>query len=105
MTCYTVIIIVTLYIVFVLPRLYGIKNIEEYNPRLIPVITVFGVVGVVSLLVAIWPVWGWTSLVIFFLMWKGFFEVEMFLPDGDLGGLLFILVNLLAVFSYKIIGH
>lgn len=66
---------------------------------------VFGVMAVICLLIAIWPVWGFTSLIIFFLLWKGFFEISTFLPGGDFGGILFIIINVLAVFSYKIIEH
>lgn len=105
MVCYTVIIVLTLYISFVLPHLYKVESVEEYNPKLIRVATVFGVIAVVTLLIAIWPVWGWTSLLIFFFLWKGFFEVSAFLPGGDIGGVLFVLVNVLAVLSYKIIDH
>lgn len=103
--CYSVIIVLTLFISFVLPHVYKIENVEDYNPRLIPIATVFGVVAIICLLIAIWPVWGYTSLLVFVLLWKGFFEVSAFLPGGDLGGILFVLVNVLAVFSYKVIEH
>jgi hypothetical protein len=89
----------------VLPHYYKVDDVEEYNPKLIRVATVFGVAAVISLLIAIWPVWGYTTLLIFFFLWKGFFEISMFLPGGDIGGVLFILVNVLAVMSYKIIDH
>jgi hypothetical protein len=105
MACYSVVIILTVFISFVLPLVYKIENVEEYNPRLIPIATVFGVVAVISLLVAIWPVWGYSSLLIFVLLFKGFFEVSVFLPGGNLGSVLFIMANALAVFSYKIIDH
>lgn len=105
MVCYTVIVVLTIYISFVLPHVYKVDNVEDYNPKLIKVAAVFGVMAIICLLIAIWPVWGWTSFVIFFLLWKGFFEVSTFLPGGDLGGILFIGVNVLAVLSYKIIEH
>ena len=67
---------------FIMPRISGIDDIEEYNPKLAAVGAAVGVVSVISLIVAIWPVWGWWSLPIFITLWKGFFGVSMFLPGG-----------------------
>lgn len=86
-----------------LPVFFGVKDIEEYNPKLIPIGAVTGVVAVVSLLIAIWPVWGWTSILIFLSLWKGFFAMSAFLPGGQLGNLLFLLINTLTIFSFYII--
>jgi hypothetical protein len=52
---------------------------------LIPVGAVFGFVGVITLLISIWPIWGFTSLLIFIVLWKGFFELGTLLPGGNLG--------------------
>ena len=70
MAGYTMIIMLILYSSIILPYCFGIKSIEEYNPKLIPIGAVVGVISVISLLVAIWPVWGFTSLLIFISMWK-----------------------------------
>lgn len=85
MAGYTAIVMLILYTSFVLPIFYGVKSIEEYNPKLIPIGAVVGVVAVVSLLVAIWPVWGFTSLPIFIALWKGFFSLSVFMPGGKIG--------------------
>lgn len=102
---YTIIVLLIIYITFVLPVFFGVKDIEEYNPKLIPIGAVTGVVAVVSLLIAIWPVWGWTSILIFLSLWKGFFAMSAFLPGGQLGNLLFLLINTLTIFSFYIIQH
>ena len=85
MAGYTALVLLILYTSFVLPLLYGITSIEEYNPKLIPVGAVVGVVAVISLLIAIWPVWGFTSLPIFIALWKGFFSMSVFMPSGKIG--------------------
>ena len=99
------IILLILYTSFYLPLVYGIKNIEEYNPKLIPVGAVAGVIAIVSLLIAIWPVWGFTSFLIFIALWKGFFSISLFLPSGQLGNILFILINTGIVLSFYVIEH
>jgi hypothetical protein len=89
MAGYTIIIMLILYTSFVLPYIYKIKSIEDYNPKLIPIGAVIGVISVISLLIAIWPVWGFTSVLIFIAMWKGFFCLPTFLPVGVIGILFF----------------
>jgi hypothetical protein len=84
-----------MYTSLVLPYIYKVKSIEEYNPRLIPIGAVIGVISVLSLLIAIWPVWGFTSFLIFISLWKGFFGLSVFLPSGPLGTNVFILGDLL----------
>lgn len=85
MAGYTIIVMLILYSSIILPYIYKVKSIEEYNPKLIPVGAVVGVISVISLLIAIWPVWGFTSLLIFIAMWKGFFSLPAFLPAGPVG--------------------
>lgn len=85
MAGYTMIVMLILYTTFILPIFYGVKSIEEYNPKLIPVGAVVGVIAVISLLIAIWPVWGFISFPIFITMWKGFFGLAVFLPAGKFG--------------------
>jgi hypothetical protein len=92
-----------LYITLVLPIFYGVKDIEEYNPKLIPIGAVTGVVAVISLLIAIWPVWGWTSLLIFLSLWKGFFSLSIFLPGGQFGNFLFLIINSGTILSFYLI--
>lgn len=61
--------------------------------------------AVISLLITIWPVWGFTSLLIFVALWKGFFAMSIFLPGGHVGNLLFLLINAGTILSFYIIEH
>jgi len=94
-----------LYTSFVLPRMSGVTNIEDYNPKLVSVGAAVGVVSVISIIIAIWPVWGGWSLLIFISIWKGFFSISVFLPGGDFGNVLFLLINGGTVLSFYIIEH
>jgi hypothetical protein len=85
MAGYTIIVMLILYTSIILPYCYKVKSIEEYNPKLIPIGAVVGVISVISLLIAIWPVWGFTSLLLFIALWKGFFSLPAFLPVGPIG--------------------
>jgi hypothetical protein len=105
MAGYTIIILLILYTTFILPVFYGVNDIEEYNPKLIPIGAVSGVIAVISLLIAIWPVWGFSSILIFLSLWKGFFGMSVFLPGGQIGNLLFLLINAGTVLSFYIIEH
>ena len=105
MAGYTIIGLLILYTTFVLPVFFGVKEVEDYNPKLIPIGAVAGVVAVVSLLIAIWPVWGFSSILIFVCLWKGFFGISVFLPGGQLGNFLFLLINSGTILSFYVIEH
>ena len=111
MAGFTMSIFLVLYSAIVIPYLYGV-NVEEYNPKLISIGTVTGVIAIISLLITIWPVWGWTSLLIFLALFKGFMSLAVLLPSDNLGNfyyilgtVLFILINLSAVMSFYLIEH
>lgn len=105
MAGYTIIISIMLFATFIMPRIAGTNDIEEYNPKLVPIGAVVGVISVISLIIAIWPVWGWWSLLIFISLWKGFFGLSVFLPGGNLGQILFVLINAGTVLSFYVIEH
>jgi len=105
MAGYTIIISLMLFTSFIMPRIAGTSNVEEYNPKLVSVGAAVGVVSIISIIIAIWPVWGWVSLPIFICLWKGFFSFSDFLPGGDIGNILFILINLGTVLSFYVIEH
>ena len=105
MTGYTMIVCLMVFSTFIMPRIAGTSDIEEYNPKLVPIGAAVGFISVISLIIAIWPVWGWWSLLIFIVLWKGFFGLSVFLPPGDLGNALFLLINAGSVLSFYIIEH
>lgn len=102
---YTIIVSLMVFTTFIMPRIAGTDNVEEYNPKLVSVGAVVGLVSVISLIIAIWPVWGWLSLLIFISLWKGFFGLSVFLPPGDFGNALFLLINTGTVLSFYYIEH
>jgi hypothetical protein len=71
-----------LYVCFVLPMVFKITNVEDYNPKLITVGATAGAVAILTLLIAIWPVWGFTSFWMFGILWKGFWELASLMPRG-----------------------
>lgn len=105
MTGYTIIVSLMIFTTFIMPRISGTSDIDEYNPKLVSIGAVVGFIGVISLIIAIWPVWGWWSLLIFISIWKGFFGLSVFLPSGDFGNALFMLINTGTVFSFYWIEH
>jgi uncharacterized membrane protein HdeD (DUF308 family) len=102
---YTFLVALMLFASIIMPRIAGTSDIEEYNPKLVPIGAVVGFVSVISLIIAIWPVWGWWSLLIFISIWKGFFGLSVFLPGGDIGNTLFLLINAGTVLSFYFIEH
>lgn len=103
-------VMLILYTTFVLPMWFGVNSVEEHNPKLIPIGAIIGFISVISLLIAIWPVWGFYSLLIFICIWKGFFSISVFLPSGNLGiyknylgNFMFIAINTGTVLSFYII--
>ena len=105
MTGYTIIMCLMIFSSFIMPRISGITNIEEYNPKLVSIGAVVGLVSVLSLIVAIWPVWGWWSLLIFLFLWKGFFSLAVFLPGGDIGNMIFLALVTCMILSFYVIEH
>ena len=105
MSGYTIIVCLMIFSSFIMPRISNTTNIEEYNPKLVSIGAVVGLVSVISLIVAIWPVWGWWSLVIFIFLWKGFFSLSVFLPGGDIGNFIFLVILTGTVLSFYIIEH
>jgi hypothetical protein len=102
---YTIIFSLMIFTSFIMPRIAGTNNIDEYNPKLVSVGAAVGVISVISILIAIWPVWGWWSFPIFISLWKGFFSMSVFLPGGDIGNVLFLLLNIGTVLSFYVIEH
>lgn len=84
MAGFTMSIFLVLYSAIVIPYLYGV-NVEEYNPKLISIGTVTGIISIISLLITIWPIWGWTSILIFLALFKGFMSLAVLLPSDNIG--------------------
>lgn len=77
---FTSITIITIYVCFGLPSLYDIHNVEEYNPNLIKVGAALSGLSFLSIMGALWPVWGMYSIALLFILRKGFYAVCDILP-------------------------
>lgn len=104
-TGYTIMVMFIIYTTFVLPNCMGVNSVEDYNPKLISVGLVVSIISILSLLVAIWPIWGFTSILIFIALLKGFFALQVFLPAGNFGNILFFVITTGSVLSFYIIDH
>lgn len=90
---YATIVSMTIFTMFIMRKVLGTDNIENC-PRLLMFGSFASLVTLVSLTIAIWPVWSWFSPLITIIIWKGFFGIPVFLPEGNLGKVLSLLINL-----------
>eukprot|EP00347_Sterkiella_histriomuscorum_P020286 403338390 len=93
-----------LYMTVYLPYIKRInEDFETYCPQLIPVVTVIGIVSFFSLLIALWPIWGWLTPIMMFILFMGYTMLLMFLPGGFLGTIIFwIMMFAMATVSHLI---
>jgi len=52
-----------------------------------------------------WPVWGWLTPILMFVIWMGGMMFMSFLPGGHIGSLLFWAIMLFLVFMSHLIPH
>jgi len=53
---------------------------EEYSPRAIPFATCCGLVGIISFIVSFWPIWGFLTFPIVFVLFMGMLHFAHFVP-------------------------
>ena len=86
-----------------------IKGIEEpldtYVPKAVPVMSLVGVICTVLFFFALWPVWGFLTLLLQFAFFMGFISASHFLPSGHLGSVLMFLIFIGAFFTSELIPH
>lgn len=71
------------YLAFYLPRFKGIKDSsawDVYCPRVIPTMTVIGIIDGLLFIRASWPVWGFLSPLIMGIVWLGTLFSLHFIP-------------------------
>merc|ERR1740121_2186267 len=86
-----------------------IKGIQDpwdnYVPKVIPVMAIVGISTAALFFFALWPVWGFLTLVIQFVFFLGFLNVGHFLPGGTLGSILMFVIFFGAFFTSEMIPH
>lgn len=98
--------IVAIYVAIVMPYFLKIKeDVETYNPRVIYIASISGFISFFSLIITVWPIFGWYSVPLVFLMFIGYINTNHFLPNNSIGSLLFCLIFLGAFFTHLIIEH
>ena len=93
---------ISVYATFLTP---SFDDLEITSPRLIPAATIFGFICFNSTLIAIWPVWGWYSPPMLVTMMMGYLMVGTFLPKGNLGSGLYLVMLVGSFFSSRFIPH
>jgi hypothetical protein len=78
---------------------------DDYCPNMIPMATIFGLLGMTSLIISVWNVWGWLSFPIIFTIKWGFIMTVHIAPGGFLGSVTFIFILISILVSGHLIDH
>lgn len=98
LTCLGINFSVTLFILY-LNYAKGIRNYEEYSSAITPMSATAGFIGFLSFIVAIFPVYGFLSLVIVPVLAFGIMMFSAFIPfRGELNVFFLFLIMLLLVY-------
>ena len=92
----------TIYAAFVMPNF---DDAEVVAPRLIPTMTLIGFISYNSLMIAMWPVWGWYTIPILFIMFMGYLMAGSFMPKGKIGSIAFLMLLIGSGISSNYIPH
>merc|ERR1719456_1681544 len=84
----------------------GIENPwDKDNPKVIPTMAVVGVLTCCLFFFALWPVWGFLTLLIQLVFFLGFINAGHFLPGGAAGSVLMFVIFFGAFFTSELIPH
>jgi len=81
--------IAILIFVSVIMPMKGMEADINEVPKLIPVMSICGILLPLFLMLAIWPVWGFLSPIYIFVLCFGYIFALSFLPGGKFGTLVF----------------
>ena len=88
LACVGVNVSILLFVTVGMP-LKGMESDIEKVPNLVPIMAVAGVLTPLFLILAIWPIWGFLSIIYVIILSFGYIFVLTFLPNGTIGTLLF----------------
>lgn len=74
-------------------------------PKAVPVMSVVAVLTVIFFFFALWPVWGFLTMVIQLVFFLGFISAGHFLPGGAAGSILMFAIFFGAFFTSELIPH
>ena len=90
--CLVIYVVLILYLTLFLPIFRGIHNWEDTYPNIIPIMSVIGVFMFISSFLSLFPVWGFSTILIIFVIFMGFSMTLTFLPGGYIGTLLAVMI-------------
>ena len=93
-----------IFVTVVLP-IQGKEADIEKIPNLVPVMAFCSVALPLFLMIAIWPIWGFWSPIYLFIMSLGYLFIMTFLPDGNLGTLVFWIITAAIATTSHLIPH
>ena len=104
LACIGVNISIMLYLTTCLPYIAKVtEDWTTYCPKLIPVMTLSGVLSFFCGLLGLWPIWGFLTPIFMIVLFMGYTMSLTFLPSGFVGTLLFwVLMFALASTSHFI---
>eukprot|EP00928_Gymnodinium_smaydae_P091861 TRINITY_DN75620_c0_g1_i2.p1 TRINITY_DN75620_c0_g1~~TRINITY_DN75620_c0_g1_i2.p1 ORF type:complete len:234 (+),score=33.89 TRINITY_DN75620_c0_g1_i2:69-704(+) len=84
----------------------GLKNPwEDHNPKAIPVMAICGFLTFFLFFFALWPVWGFLTILIQLVFFLGFVNAGQFLPGGAIGSIMMFVIFFGAFFTSVLIPH
>jgi hypothetical protein len=106
MTLYIAALGIFTYLCAYLPY-YGINEDQwdTHCPNAIPAATLLGVLAMITIIISIYPVWGLLAIPMVIIMKLGLVMSVNFVPCGEVGSLIFILIVVVALTSGFFIEH
>lgn len=97
---------IAVYVTVIYPYILKIKEPwEKHSPRLLYMGTISGLLCFFSLIIAVWPVFGFKAPLMIFVFLMGYINSAHFLPNNQVGSLLFGGLFIATFFSHLIIDH
>ena len=95
------------YLSFVMPVFFKMTmdEADAHAPKVIPACAISGIIIFVTTVLALMPVWGFTTIPILILLFVGYTMTSHFLPGGYFGSFCMIALLALIVSSYHFIEH
>lgn len=81
------------------------REVEIKHPFSIPALALVGVLSTLFYTLAVWPVWGFKTLILELVLFLGFVNSAQFLPSGLIGALLLFGIFFSSLFSPYYIPH
>lgn len=102
---FSAVMIMFSYVSFYLPFKKTEEEIDKFFNQLAPICTIIAIVGIISLIICVWNIYYYFSILIILIIAWGFIMSANFAPNGKLGNVFFFLMGFAALSSGKYINH